>query len=84
MLNKRWIRLACRNAAVIRRHHSPWSQAARDVEGAFHEQAAGDLGQARALSEVDQEDEDVDPDQDLRDERALALVRDAPHALGHP
>ena len=59
-------------------------QAARHVEGAFHEQTSGDLGEARALSEVDQEDEDVDPDQDLRDERALALVGDAPHALGHP
>ena len=59
-------------------------QAARHVEGAFHEEAPGDLGEARALSEVDQEDEDVDPDQDLRDERALALVGDAPHALGHP
>src|SRR4029453_13913484 len=56
---------------------------ARDEQGALLEQAPGHLGQARALRKVDQEDEDVDPDQDLRDERALALVGDAADALRH-
>jgi hypothetical protein len=55
-----------------------------DEERTLFEQRAGGLAEARALCEVDQEDEDVDPDQNLRHERALALVGDAPHALGHP
>ena len=61
----------------------PAGERRADVEGAFLEERARDPVESRALREVEEEDEDVDRDQRLRDERAAALVGGPADARGH-